>query len=187
MLPISGAGEGNRTHRRLHARHSQLASWRNCAARTAAGPLPIRPRHWLDTATRCQLGDRRAGLRKLKHLCAAFGIPAKESPVDGATFGEWWARDRAASLAYNAQDVEAVRALWHRIGGDFHQAPREQESPWRHGPVRVTRILKTPVTFARGCAWPPATAMDSEQPIPTMSTQACRPTYLQSRLHPITV
>lgn len=80
------------------------------------------PRHWLDTATRWTLGDRKAAYRKLKHLCAAFGIPAKDSPIDGASFGEWWTRDRSACLAYNAQDVEAVRALWQRIGGDFNQS-----------------------------------------------------------------
>lgn len=79
------------------------------------------PLYWLDTAFRWQLGDRKAPYRKLKHLCAAFGIPVKESPVDGASYGDWWAKDKAACLAYNAQDVEAVRALWRHIGGDFEQ------------------------------------------------------------------
>ena len=74
------------------------------------------PRHWFDTMIRFQVGNRQAEFRKLAHLCAAFGIPVKDSPVTGATFGEWWAKDRAACLAYNAQDVEAVRALWRRIG-----------------------------------------------------------------------
>ena len=79
------------------------------------------PRHWIDTASRWQLGDRKASFRKLKHLCGAFGIPVKESAVDGASFGEWWTKDRAACLAYNAQDVDAVRALWRRIDGNFQQ------------------------------------------------------------------
>jgi hypothetical protein len=74
------------------------------------------PRHWLDTMTRFQVGHRQADFRKLAHLCAAFGIAVKESSVTGATFGEWWAKDRAACLAYNRQDVEAVRQLWRRIG-----------------------------------------------------------------------
>lgn len=74
------------------------------------------PRHWLDTMTRWQLGDRRAEYRKLKHLCGAFGIAVKESPVSGADFARWWREDRAAALEYNRQDVEATRALWRRIG-----------------------------------------------------------------------
>jgi hypothetical protein len=76
----------------------------------------FQPRHWLDTMTRFQLGDRRADFKKLKHLCAAFGIEVKDSPVKGSDFAAWWAKDRAACLEYNRQDVEAVRQLWRRIG-----------------------------------------------------------------------
>lgn len=76
------------------------------------------PRHWIDTAARWQLGDRKAVFRRLKHLCAAFNIPVKTSSVEGATFAHWWERDRTACLTYNAQDVEAVRELWRRIGTD---------------------------------------------------------------------
>lgn len=73
------------------------------------------PAHWLDTMTRWQLGDNKAEYRSLQVLCAAFGIAVKESPVKAARFWEWWDKDRAACLAYNAQDVEAVRQLWSKI------------------------------------------------------------------------
>ncbi len=73
------------------------------------------PRYWQDTMLRWQLGNRQAEFRKLQHLCAAFGIVVKQGPITGANFAEWWAKDRAACLDYNRQDVEAVRALWQRL------------------------------------------------------------------------
>ncbi|MCX7009899.1 MAG: hypothetical protein NTY53_22100 [Kiritimatiellaeota bacterium] len=73
------------------------------------------PRYWQDTMLRWQLGNRQADYRKLQHLCAAFGIAAKQGPVTGENFAEWWSDDREACLAYNKQDVEAVRALWQRL------------------------------------------------------------------------
>jgi hypothetical protein len=78
------------------------------------------PRYWQDTMLRWQLGNRQAEFRKLQHLCAAFDIAVKHGPITGANFAEWWAKDRAACLAYNRQDVEAVRALWQRLtaGGE---------------------------------------------------------------------
>lgn len=73
------------------------------------------PEHWLDTMVHWQVGDRKAPYRKLEHLCKAFGIPVKESKVTGATFGEWWKKDREACVEYNRTDVEALRALWRKI------------------------------------------------------------------------
>ncbi len=73
------------------------------------------PRYWQDTMLRWQLGNRQADYRKLQHLCAAFGIEVKQGSITGANFAEWWAKDREACLAYNRQDVEAVRALWQRL------------------------------------------------------------------------
>jgi hypothetical protein len=73
------------------------------------------PRHWQDTMLRWQIGNRQAEFRKLQNLCAAFGIEVKQGEVMGANFADWWAKDRDACLAYNRQDVEAVRALWKRL------------------------------------------------------------------------
>lgn len=73
------------------------------------------PEFWHDTMLRWQVGNRQADYRKLQHLCAAFGIQVKTSEITGANFAEWWAKDRAACLDYNQQDVEATRALWQRL------------------------------------------------------------------------
>lgn len=74
-----------------------------------------KPEFWRDTMLRWQVGDRQADYRKLQHLCAAFGIEVKPSGITGATFPEWWAKDRDACLDYNRQDVEATRTLWQRL------------------------------------------------------------------------
>jgi hypothetical protein len=78
--------------------------------------MQYRPQHWLDTGLRWALGDRQPFVRKLAHIAPPFGATVKESEVTGATFGHWWRLDRAACLAYNAQDVEATRRVWLAIG-----------------------------------------------------------------------
>jgi hypothetical protein len=70
------------------------------------------PRHWKDTMVHWNLGDRHAKNRKLKHLCAAFKIACKESPVSGEDFYKWWSENKEEAKQYNRQDVEAVRHLW---------------------------------------------------------------------------
>jgi hypothetical protein len=75
-----------------------------------------RPRYWRDTMAAWALGDRQCMI-SLKAMCGAFGIQVKDGPVTGKTFGEWWGRDRDLCIAYNRQDVEAVRELWQRVGG----------------------------------------------------------------------
>lgn len=73
--------------------------------------------HWKDTMTMWQLGNRGADMRSLKHLCGAFGIEVKEGEINGANFREWWGKDREGCIAYNKQDVAAVKELWDRISG----------------------------------------------------------------------
>ena len=61
--------------------------------------------------------------RKLAHLCAAFGVPVKDSPVSGERFFEWWEENREEAKEYNRQDVEAVRHLWLFMNPDRKWTP----------------------------------------------------------------
>lgn len=56
---------------------------------------------------------------KLERLCGAFGIKVKESAVTGEFFYKWWAEDKPACLEYLADDVNATRALWERMRGQY--------------------------------------------------------------------
>jgi len=74
------------------------------------------PHHWADTMRLWQLGDKTAKFTGLDRLCRSFGISVKTGDVTGADFWLWWQRDKPACIAYNRQDVEAVRQLWGIIG-----------------------------------------------------------------------
>ena len=67
-----------------------------------------------DTMLYWQFGDRQHN-ESLERLCGAFGIAVKESPVTGATFYEWWAKDKPEAITYNKNDVLAVRELSKRM------------------------------------------------------------------------
>lgn len=73
-----------------------------------------RPNVIKDTLRYWQFGDRRY-YESLENICGAFGIRVKDSPVTGATFYEWWAKDKAVAIEYNKQDVLAMRELANRM------------------------------------------------------------------------
>jgi len=73
-----------------------------------------KPEIFQDTMRFWQFGDRRHSV-SLKTLCGAFGIEVKNNGVTGADFWKWWEKDKEACIAYNRQDVEAVKVLWERM------------------------------------------------------------------------
>jgi len=79
----------------------------------------FKPRHWRDTMSLWQLGNRQSDMRSLKHLCGAFGIPVKSGDISGANFAENWKTRKTECIEYNKSDVLAVKELWNRIGSRF--------------------------------------------------------------------
>ena len=69
----------------------------------------------IDTMLFWQLGDRQE-MVKLSHLCGAFDINVKESPVTGKDFYKWFEKDVDECIKYNQQDVEAVAELCGKLG-----------------------------------------------------------------------
>lgn len=76
-----------------------------------------RPNNLIDLNKYWQFGDRQTKI-KLKYLCGAFGIKVKDSPVTGATFHEWFKKDREKAIEYNRQDVMCLPELWKRMKGE---------------------------------------------------------------------
>ncbi|HQN47780.1 MAG TPA: ribonuclease H-like domain-containing protein [Rugosibacter sp.] len=74
------------------------------------------PLFWRDTMQAWMLGDRRADMVSLKKLCGFFGVEVKDGDITGANFAEnWHGGNKTECLAYNAQDVEATRAVYKRM------------------------------------------------------------------------
>ena len=75
------------------------------------------PRHWKDTMRLWSLGVWPPEYVKLTAMAGALGIEAKAGEITGATFGEWWAKDKAACVEYNKSDLVAVKACHERMQG----------------------------------------------------------------------
>lgn len=79
------------------------------------------PRHWRDTMMAWSLGSWPPEYIKLDKLALAFGVKCKQGEIHGSNFGEWWAKDKAACIDYNEQDILATRMVWEKIHGS-HKA-----------------------------------------------------------------
>lgn len=90
----------------------------DCQPATWHIPAPATMRHG---KTHFCTMDAWAGFRdriSLARLCRALNLPDPKQGEDGAFAWQWWqAGDLDRLREYNARDVAAVRAIWHRLNG----------------------------------------------------------------------
>lgn len=70
-----------------------------------------KPKIIIDTMQLWQMGDKQTYI-SLKHLCGAFGITAKDSPVEAEKFYEWWAKDPDICMEYCKGDVDDTYSVY---------------------------------------------------------------------------
>lgn len=93
--------------------------WRRCIVHGLRPPFPLpgpnaRPGKDYGCTMLAWAGYRERV--SLQALCRALGLPDPKAEGTGAQAWEWWkAGDLKRVMRYCAGDVEAVRAIWHRL------------------------------------------------------------------------